>query len=95
MAHPDYRDIDEILHGRLRLCIKVLLRRNGEMDFPALRKALETTDGNLITHLRRLEQAQYLRSRREGGLTRYRLTPAGRRAFRRYRRRIRELLGDD
>lgn len=95
MPDPDYRDIDEIIHGRLRLCILILLRRHGEMDFSALRDALDTTDGNLITHLRRLEEAQYLRGRREDRQTRYRLTPTGRRAFRRYRRHLRDLLGSD
>lgn len=92
MLDPDYREIDDLIHARLRLCIMILLRRNEEMDFSALRDALGTTDGNLITHLRRLEEHQYLRSRRQDRLTLYRLTPTGRRAFRRYRRRMSALM---
>lgn len=95
MPDPDYRDIDDLIHARLRLCIMILLRRHEEMNFAALRDALGTTDGNLITHLRRLEQNQYLRSRREARQTIYRLTTTGRRAFRRYRRRLRSLLESD
>ena len=51
------------------------------------------TAGNLITHLRKLEEAGYVRTLKEGRGTSVALTDEGRAAFARYRARLRELLG--
>jgi len=53
-----------------------------------LKKLLDTTDGNLSVHARKLEEAEYVVCQKtfEGRVprTEYRLTPAGRRALEKY-----------
>ena len=66
------------------------------MSFVDLRESIGATDGNLSAHARRLEQAGYLACEKgfEGRIpkTRYRLTPAGRRALTRYVAAMRTVL---
>jgi len=52
----DYRMLDEVLHGRVRLGIMAFLKGARQSDFVELRDALELTDGNLATQLRKLEE---------------------------------------
>ena len=64
------------------------LAANASMRFTELKSLLETTDGNLSVHARKLEHAQYLTCNKffEGRVprTEYRLTPVGRRALETY-----------
>jgi DNA-binding MarR family transcriptional regulator len=80
--------LDRLIHERLRLGIVSALAVNSELTFLDLRKLLQTTDGNLSVHARKLEEADYIRSEKsmDGGVSRteYRLTPTGRRALDRY-----------
>jgi DNA-binding MarR family transcriptional regulator len=61
---------------------------NESLTFNELKKLLDTTDGNLSVHARKLEEAEYLTATKsfEGRIPRtdYRITPAGRRALERY-----------
>lgn len=61
---------------------------NESLTFTELRKLLETTDGNLSVHARKLEEAGYVACAKgfEGRVPRtdYRLTEAGRKALDRY-----------
>ena len=54
---------------------------------------LDLTAGNLITHLRKLEEAGYLVTVKSGKETTASLTAAGRAAFESYRAALRSLLG--
>ena len=78
-------DIDEVIHGRVRLGIMAYLSGADTADFNELKTRLQVTDGNLSVHLRKLEDAGFVevlksfQSRRP--LTRARLTDAGRKAF--------------
>lgn len=56
----DIQQIDEVIHGRLRLGIMAYLVGAGHSDFVTLKKHLQTTDGNLSIHLRKLEEAGYI-----------------------------------
>jgi DNA-binding MarR family transcriptional regulator len=80
--------LDRLIHERLRLGIVSALAVNTELTFLDLKKLLQTTDGNLSVHARKLEEADYIRSEKsmDGGVSRtgFRLTPAGRRALDRY-----------
>jgi DNA-binding MarR family transcriptional regulator len=80
--------LDRLIHERLRLGIVSSLAVNSTLTFLDLKRLLQTTDGNLSVHARKLEEADYIRSEKslEGGVSRteYRLTPAGRRALERY-----------
>ena len=78
-------DIDEVIHGRVRLGIMAYLSGADTADFNELKARLQVTDGNLSVRLRKLEDAGFVevlksfQGRRP--LTRAHLTDAGRKAF--------------
>src|SRR5690242_17650555 len=80
--------LDRLIHERLRLGILSALSVNDSLTFNELKKLIETTDGNLSVHARKLEEAGYISVTKsfEGRMPRtdYRLTAAGRRALERY-----------
>jgi DNA-binding MarR family transcriptional regulator len=80
--------LDRLIHERLRLGILSALSVNDSLTFNELKKLLDTTDGNLSVHARKLEEAGYLSCAKsfEGRVPRsdYKLTAAGRRALERY-----------
>jgi DNA-binding MarR family transcriptional regulator len=82
------QDLDRLIHERLRLGILSALAVNNSLTFNDLKKLLNTTDGNLSVHARKLEEAEYVACEKsfEGRMpkTEYRLTAAGRRALERY-----------
>ena len=79
---------DRLIHERLRLGIVSALAVNASLTFNDLKQLLDTTDGNLSVHARKLEEAEYITCTKsfEGRVpkTEYSLTPAGRRALERY-----------
>ena len=81
-------DLDRLIHGRVRLGIVSALAVEESLTFNELKDRLDTSDGNLSSHARRLEEAGYLDVRKsfEDRVPRtdYRLTAAGRRALERY-----------
>lgn len=80
--------LDRLVHERLRLGILSALAVNDSLTFNELKKLLDTTDGNLSVHARKLEEAGYVACAKSfaGRMPRtdYRLTAAGRRALDRY-----------
>jgi DNA-binding MarR family transcriptional regulator len=80
--------LDRLVHERLRLGILSALSVNQSLTFNELKKLLDTTDGNLSVHARKLEEAAYVACTKgfEGRVprTEYRLTAAGRKALERY-----------
>ncbi len=50
-------DIEALLFNKYRLLIMALLAKNKALSFKELKKALSITDGNLASHLRKLEEA--------------------------------------
>ena len=80
--------LDRLIHERLRLGIVTALAVNEALTFVELKGLLQTTDGNLSVHARRLEEAGYISTTKdfEGRppRTEYRLTRAGRHALDRY-----------
>src|SRR5579864_3168019 len=80
--------LDRLIHERLRLGILSALSVNEALAFNELKKLLDTTDGNISVHARKLEEAGYISCTKsfEGRLprTEYRITPQGRRALERY-----------
>ena len=81
-------ELDRLIHERLRLGIVSALAVNDSLTFSDLKKLMNTTDGNLSVHARKLEEAEYIACTKsfEGRMpkTQYRLTAAGRRALERY-----------
>jgi DNA-binding PadR family transcriptional regulator len=89
--------LDQLIHGRVRLGIVSALAVNAELSFTDLKAILETTDGNLSVHARRLEEGGYLACTKtfEDRMPRtsYRLTEAGRAALARYLDHMEALIG--
>ncbi|MBZ5720508.1 MAG: transcriptional regulator [Acidobacteriia bacterium] len=85
-----------MIHERMRLGIVSALAVNESLSFNDLKRLLKTTDGNLSVHARKLEEAAYLSCRKffEGRIprTKYRLTPAGRKALEEYLAQMEELI---
>lgn len=98
-ARFDYREIDDIIHGRVRLAAMAFLSGAGAADFNKLKAKIGGTDGNLSVHLRKLEEAGYLsvekkfRGRRPQTVCR--LTEKGRDAWIAYIARMEALLRAD
>ena len=57
----DYREINDVIHGRVRLSVMAFLSGAGTADFTLLRSKISVTDGNLSVQLRKLEDAGYIR----------------------------------
>ena len=87
-AVADAPQLDRLIHERLRLGILSALAVNESLSFNDLKKLLDTTDGNLSVHARKLEEAGYIACAKSfaGRVPRtdYRLAAAGRRALERY-----------
>ena len=81
-------ELDRLIHERMRLAMVSALAVNESLTFNELKRLLETTDGNLSVHARRLEEAGYVLCTKsfEGRVprTEYRLTGPGRQALERY-----------
>jgi DNA-binding HxlR family transcriptional regulator len=89
-------DLDRLIHERMRLAIVSALAVNDSLTFNELKRLLETTDGNLSVHARKLEEAGYVHCTKsfEGRVprTEYRLSSAGRRALERYLEHMEALI---
>jgi len=81
-------NLDRLIHERLRLGIISALAANESPTFSELKNLMNTTDGNLSVHARKLEEAGYISCTKffEGRLpkTEYKLTAAGRSALENY-----------
>ncbi len=82
-------DLDRLIHERIRLgIVSALAAAKNPLTFNDLKSLLDTTDGNLSVHARKLEEAKYIACSKsfEGRMprTEYSLTAAGRRAFEKY-----------
>lgn len=81
-------NLDRLIHERLRLGIISALAANETLTFSDLKSLMNTTDGNLSVHARKLEEAGYISCSKyfEGRLpkTEYKLTAAGRVALEDY-----------
>lgn len=88
MSGFSINDIDDVIHGRIRLGIMAYLIGAQRAPFKNIASELDTTDGNLSVHLRKLEDAGYIAIEKsfvgKKPLTEAVLTDAGRAAFVKY-----------
>jgi DNA-binding MarR family transcriptional regulator len=91
--------LDPLIHvpARLRVLVTLAALDDGDtLSFTRLRDMLDLTPGNLITHLRKLEDADYVRTEKSGNgassLTAVTLTRSGRSALDTYTATLRNLL---
>ena len=96
MSAFDIHEIDEVIHGRLRLGIMAYLSTAESAEFNELKAELQSSDGNLSVHLRKLEEACYVAIHKSfvarKPLTRVSLTDKGREAFLAYLAAIEKLV---
>ena len=92
----DIEGIDEVIHGRVRLGVMAYLSGAGSADFNTLKARLQATDGNLSAHLRKLEDAGFVKVEKafvnRKPLTTLTLTDNGRKAFAAYLDAISKLV---
>ncbi len=92
----DYREIDDVIHGRVRLSVMAYLSGAGAADFLELKAKVGGTDGNLSVHLRKLEDAGYVdvekKFENRKPRTICRLSARGREAWIRYIERLEALI---
>lgn len=81
----DIADVDEVIHGRVRLGVMAYLAGAAQAEFGVLKAKLAVTDGNLSVHLKKLEEAGYVAITKQfvgkKPLTTISLTDEGRAAF--------------
>ena len=89
-------ELDRLIHPRIRLGIVSALAGNQSLTFNDLKRLLQTTDGNLSVHARKLEDAGYIECSKsfEGRIpkTEYSLTGIGRKAFEKYLNHMEALI---
>ena len=88
MNPEPFLQLDRVIHEKGRLAIMSLLAASPELSFTEMRTTLKMTDGNLMAHMRTLQEAGYVSVTKvfEGGrpLSTYALTGKGKRAFGEY-----------
>ena len=89
-------DLDPMIHERIRLGIVSALAVNDRLTFNELKRLLNTTDGNLSVHARKLEEAGYLGCDKyfDGRVpkTEFWLTATGRKSLQRYLDHMEEII---
>jgi DNA-binding MarR family transcriptional regulator len=87
-VQKDLPQLDRLIHEKLRLGIVSALAASPSLSFNELRDLLDTSDGNLSVHARKLEDAGYVEVAKSFQnrmpRTEYRLTARGRKALERY-----------
>jgi DNA-binding MarR family transcriptional regulator len=87
---------DKAFENRLRLQIMSVLLANESYDFSSLKELLKVTDGNLSSHLKSLEKADYINicksfvERKPN--TQYSVTQKGRNAFKKHLEALENLI---
>lgn len=93
----DYRIIDDVIHSRVRLAIMSYLSTAREAEFVELKKALKVSDGNLSTHLKKLEDKGYVSVSKQfvenKPQTRIKVSDEGDAAFKSYVEGLAAMLG--
>ena len=89
-------ELDKVIHERMRLGIISALAANETLSFTDLKNLLNTTDGNISVHARKLEEAGYLTCEKSFKgrvpLTEYRITVGGHEALKRYLNHMETLI---
>ncbi|GMW03392.1 MAG: MarR family transcriptional regulator [Candidatus Hydrogenedentota bacterium] len=89
-------DFDRVIYEKYRLAIVSALAVNASLSFNELKRILGTSDGNLSTHARKLEDAGYIACKKffedRTPKTEYELTSKGRSALERYLSQMESLI---
>jgi DNA-binding MarR family transcriptional regulator len=92
----DFASLDRVIHEPVRLMVMTVLYAVPEADFIYLQNECGLTQGNLSSHLTKLEEARYIGIEKtfkgKYPLTICRLTARGRKAFEEYVRTMQTLM---
>lgn len=95
-VHDEAGEFQRLLNDRVRLGILSSLAVSPQLTFRALRDLLGVTDGNLSTHARKLEEAEFIQCAKSFEdrvpRTEYRITATGRTALKRYLKHMQALI---
>jgi DNA-binding HxlR family transcriptional regulator len=96
MNPEKFTQLDPVIHSRIRLAILSILISVKDADFNYLKKTTGTTDGNLSTHLSKLEEKTYIKVTKsfkgKKPQTSCSLTAKGKQAFSKYVEALDDLL---
>ncbi len=88
--------MDSIIHEPLRLKVMLILLSEGETSFSYLVKKTQATEGNLSRHMRKLEDAGYVKVKKffekRRPKTTYKLTRKGKKALKEYIETIESII---
>ncbi|WP_428330494.1 winged helix-turn-helix domain-containing protein [Mucilaginibacter sp.] len=91
-----FEKLDKAFENRLRLQIMSVLVVNDRYDFNSLKELLDTTDGNLASHLKALEKEEYIVVHKSflgrKPNTTYERTPKGKTAFKQHLDALEQLI---
>ncbi|SMO53125.1 winged helix-turn-helix domain-containing protein [Gracilimonas mengyeensis] len=80
-----FDDLHKAFESRVRLGIMSALAVNDTLDFTALKEFLDVTDGNLATHIKKLEKEGFIEVEKSfidnKPNTKYSMTKEGKKAF--------------
>ena len=91
--------LNKAFESRIRLGIMSILMVNDRVDFNTLKELLETSDGNLASHLRSLENGQMIEVEKKfvgrKPKTSYKVTPLGKKLFKQHIDALEELIRNE
>ncbi len=91
-----FNDLHKAFENRIRLGIMSVLVVNESLDFTALKEYLEVTDGNLASHLKKLEDEAFIEVKKSfidrKPNTRYSITRKGRNAFENHLKALEQII---
>lgn len=89
-------DLHKAFESRVRLGIMSALAVNDTLDFTSLKELLDVTDGNLATHLKKLEKEEFIGVEKSfidnKPNTTYYMTPEGKKAFQEHLSVLEEII---
>jgi len=96
MKEFDPKELNRLIHTPVRLTIMTILNYVDEASFNYLKEKSKVTDGNLSSHIGKLEESGYIKTRKEfidkKPHTSYRITAKGQKAFRKYIEQLESIL---
>jgi len=96
MPPEKFGRLDPIIHSRIRLAVLSILISVEKADFNYLKKTIGTTDGNLSTHLSKLEQKGLISLKKsfkgKRPLTTCSITEKGKDAFSKYLKDLEDII---
>lgn len=90
------KNLNKIFDSRIRLGIMSALMVNDDVNFNELKELIQVTDGNLASHLKTLEDNEYVKVQKgfigRKTNTTYSVTKAGQKAFKAHLEALEEMI---